>query len=95
MARWGKAANRMEDGASTLLGGNRQNVDRETIGATGGQVRWMVRGALLLVCMGVAIGVPAALAVASLVRAKLFGVEPADPTTIAVAVAAMVALRYE
>jgi ABC-type antimicrobial peptide transport system permease subunit len=61
------------------------------VGATGAQVRWLVlRGALLLVALGMAIGVPAALVVATLVRARLFGVEPADPATIAAAAVAMV-----
>jgi predicted permease len=64
---------------------------RMAVGATGAQVGWLVlRGALLLVALGMAIGVPAALAVATLVRVGLFGVEPADPATIAAAVAAMV-----
>jgi predicted permease len=64
---------------------------RMAVGATGAQVGWLVlRGALLLVALGMAIGVPAALAVATLVRAGLFGVEPADPATIAAAVVAMV-----
>jgi predicted permease len=64
---------------------------RMAVGATGAQVGWLVlRGALALVAIGMAIGVPAALAVATLVRARLFGVEPADPATIAAAVVAMV-----
>ena len=64
---------------------------RMAVGATGAQVRWLVlRGALLLVSLGMAIGVPAALVVATLMRAGLFGVEPADPATIAAAVVAMV-----
>jgi ABC-type antimicrobial peptide transport system permease subunit len=61
------------------------------VGATGVQVGWLVlRGALVLVALGMAIGVPAALVVATLMRARLFGVEPADPATIAGAVVAMV-----
>jgi predicted permease len=64
---------------------------RMAVGATGAQVGWlMLRGALVLVALGMAIGIPAALAVATLVRAGLFGVESADPSTIAAAVAAMV-----
>jgi predicted permease len=64
---------------------------RMAVGATGAQVRWLVlRGALLLVALGMAIGVPAALAVATLVRVGLFGVEPADPATIAAAAVAMI-----
>jgi predicted permease len=65
---------------------------RMAVGATGAQVGWLVlRSALVLVAFGMAIGVPAALAVATLVKAGLFGVEPADPATIAAAVVAMVA----
>jgi predicted permease len=64
---------------------------RMAVGATGAQVGWLVlRGALALVALGMAIGVPAALAVATLVRVGLFGVETADPATIAAAVVAMV-----
>jgi predicted permease len=64
---------------------------RMAVGATGAQVGWLVlRSALVLVALGMAIGVPAALAVATLIRAGLFGVEPADPATIAAAVVAMV-----
>jgi ABC-type antimicrobial peptide transport system permease subunit len=64
---------------------------RIAVGATGAQVRWLVlRGALVLVALGLAIGVPAALAVAAVIRARLYGVEPADPATVAAAVAAMV-----
>jgi predicted permease len=64
---------------------------RMAVGASGAQVGWLVlRGALLLVALGMAIGVPAALAVATLIRAGLFGVEPADPATIAAAGIAMV-----
>ncbi len=64
---------------------------RMAVGATGAQVGWLVlRGALVLVALGMAIGVPAALAVATLIRVGLFGVDPADPATIAAAVVAMV-----
>jgi len=64
---------------------------RMAVGATGAQVGWLVlRGALVLVALGIAIGIPAALAVATLVRVGLFGVESADPATIAAAVVAMV-----
>jgi predicted permease len=64
---------------------------RMAVGATGAQVGWLVlRGALVLVVLGMAIGIPAALAVATLVRARLFGVEPADPATVAAAAVAMV-----
>ena len=64
---------------------------RMAVGATGAQVGWLVlRGALVLVALGMAIGVPAALAVATLIRAGLFGVEAADPATVAAAIVAMV-----
>lgn len=65
---------------------------RMAIGATGGQIGWLVmRGSLLLVGTGMAIGVPAALAVVTLVRTRLFGVEPSDPVTMATAALAMIA----
>lgn len=65
---------------------------RMAIGATAGDVRWSVlRSSLLLVGLGLVVALPAALAVAKLVRSRLFGVEPADPATIIAAMTAMVA----
>ena len=61
---------------------------RMALGAQRGAVAWMVtRDALWLIGIGIAIGVPAALAgarfTASQVSGLLFGVEATDPTTIA------------
>lgn len=63
---------------------------RMALGAGRGDVVWMVmREALLLVLIGIAIGVPAALAVARLASSQvsglLFGLNATDPLTIATA----------
>jgi predicted permease len=60
---------------------------RIALGAERGGVIWMVlREALLLVGMGVAIGVPLALALARSVSSLLYGLKPTDSLTISVAV---------
>jgi putative ABC transport system permease protein len=59
---------------------------RMALGAQSGNVLWLVlRETLLLVLIGVAIGLPVALASTRLVSSQLFGVTPNDPTTIAMA----------
>jgi predicted permease len=68
---------------------------RLALGAQRGNVTWIVmRDALWLVGIGIAIGVPTALAAARVVGSRvsglLFGVEATDPTTIAGAVLVLV-----
>jgi ABC-type antimicrobial peptide transport system permease subunit len=59
---------------------------RVALGASGGSVVWLVmREVLLLALVGLAIGLPAAWALTRLVETQLFGVQPADPLTMAVA----------
>jgi predicted permease len=61
---------------------------RMALGAAPGDVRWQVlRETLVLVFIGIAIGVPTALAGARLVRSMLFGLGFADPLVIVAAVA--------
>ena len=56
---------------------------RIALGASRGQVVGMiVRDSLLLVGVGMAIGLPAALAAARAVRSLLFGIEPGDPASL-------------
>ncbi len=58
---------------------------RMALGARQANVLWIVlRETLLLVLMGVAIGVPAALASARLISSMLYAVRPTDPVTFAV-----------
>ena len=65
---------------------------RMALGAAPGNVRWQVlRETLLLVLIGIAVGVPAALGVARLVRSMLFGLGLVDPIVI-VSSAALLAL---
>jgi ABC-type antimicrobial peptide transport system permease subunit len=45
-------------------------------------VQMIVRDGLIVVVPGVLIGVPCALAAATLVRSQLYGLAPHDPTTI-------------
>jgi predicted permease len=59
---------------------------RVALGADGGNVIWLVmREVLLLAGAGVAVGLPAALAVTRLVSSQLYGVTPNDPATIVLA----------
>ena len=56
-------------------------------------VLWMVmRESLLLVAVGVAIGIPVALAATRLVASVLYGLKASDPVTITAAALAMVAV---
>jgi putative ABC transport system permease protein len=68
---------------------------RMALGADRKKVVWMVmRDVLLLVALGVAAGVPAALALTRVVKSQLFGLSAHDPLTLALATAglALVAL---
>jgi predicted permease len=66
---------------------------RIAVGARPRRVVWMVlRETLMLVGIGLAIGVPIAVGLGGLVSSLLFGLEPTDAGTIAVAVALMVAV---
>jgi ABC-type antimicrobial peptide transport system permease subunit len=57
---------------------------RVALGASRGDLIWMVvRDVLAPVVAGVAVSVPAVVALARLVRSLLYGVGPADPSTIA------------
>jgi ABC-type antimicrobial peptide transport system permease subunit len=59
---------------------------RMALGAQKSDVLWLVmRETLVLLAAGAAIGVPAALAAARLIKSLLFGLDPWDPPTIACA----------
>jgi hypothetical protein len=59
---------------------------RMALGATQAGVRWLVlRQAFALVAIGVAVGLPAAMAGARLLGGMLFGLSPMDPATLTVA----------
>ena len=65
---------------------------RMALGATSGQVRWMVlRETLTLMAAGAAIGVPVSFVCARVLKTALFGVTPQDPAT-AIACALMLLL---
>ncbi|GGG95622.1 ABC transporter permease [Silvibacterium dinghuense] len=60
---------------------------RMALGAGTGAVQWMVlRESLVLFLAGIAIGLPAALGLANLLRHQLFQMSPFDPVTFAVAI---------
>ena len=60
---------------------------RLALGATRGDVSWLVlRETLTVIALGVAIGVPAALAASRFISRLLFGLAPTDPVTIVMAV---------
>lgn len=63
---------------------------RIALGASGGDVRWMVlRESLLLLAAGLAIGLPVALGGARLVRSQLFELSPFDPAVLAGSIVAI------
>ena len=64
---------------------------RLALGAGRGDVQWMVlRESLWMVAAGLAVGIPAALALTQLVREALFGIQPNDPLSFVAAGALMV-----
>jgi predicted permease len=66
---------------------------RMALGAASGEVVWMVfRDSLWMVGTGVLIGLPCAYATARFLKAALFRLEPFDPGTTVVAVAALLAV---
>jgi ABC-type antimicrobial peptide transport system permease subunit len=66
---------------------------RMALGAQTGDVLWLVLcETLLLVSIGIAIGLPAALAATRLAKSLLFGLTPNDPLTITLATLAMLAI---
>ncbi|MBE0660811.1 MAG: ABC transporter permease [Bryobacteraceae bacterium] len=63
---------------------------RMALGARQGEVVWMVlRRVLVLAAAGLAISVPASLAAAQIVKSFLYGTEPNDPGTMAMAAAVL------
>jgi predicted permease len=63
---------------------------RMALGAERGRVvRMILRETAMLLLIGLAIGIPAALASARLIESKLYGLKPADPVTLATAVIVM------
>ena len=63
---------------------------RMALGAQSRSVLWMVlKESLVLLGVGVAIGIPAALAVTRLLKNQLFGLKANDPLTFAVAILAV------
>ena len=66
---------------------------RMALGADkGAVVKLILRETALLTAIGLAVGVPAALACARLVSSQLYGLKPADPLVLAGAVAIIIAL---
>jgi predicted permease len=66
---------------------------RMALGAVQGNVVWLVmREVLVLVAVGVALGVPAALALTRVVKTQLFGLSPSDPSTLALSTLALIAV---
>ena len=66
---------------------------RMALGAGPASILWLVmREVLLVLSVGVAVGLAAALATARVLRQLLYGLEPYDPTTIAIAIALLSAM---
>jgi len=66
---------------------------RMATGAIAADVIWLVmREALMLIAIGLAVGVPSAYALTRLVRAQLYGIDPGDPVSMALAALLLVAV---
>jgi predicted permease len=66
---------------------------RMALGARAGNVLWLVlRETLLLALIGIAVGLPAALAVARLTKGLMFGLAANDPLTIALSMLLMIGI---
>jgi len=66
---------------------------RMALGATGRNVAWpILREALMLAALGIALGLPVALALARVTRSLIFGIEPRDPATIIAAAILLLAV---
>ena len=66
---------------------------RMALGDQTADVAWLVlRETMLLAGLGLAIGLPVSISVARLISSRLFGLPAADPVTMAVAGAAVVAV---
>jgi predicted permease len=66
---------------------------RMALGATRGGVRWMVlRQGFVLMVLGIAVGMPGAIAATRLLEGLLFGLSPTDPATLAEASLALFAV---
>jgi len=63
---------------------------RMALGATPANVAWpILREAILLAVLGIVIGLPVVLALARLMLSLIYGIEPRDPVSIAVAAGAL------
>jgi len=63
---------------------------RIALGAERITVVWLVlREVALMTAIGIAVGVPGAVGLSQLVRSQLFGIQPTDPTTLAIAATAL------
>lgn len=66
---------------------------RMALGAERVTVIWLVmRDVLLLVTIGIAIGIPASIALTRYAQSQLYGVQPHDPSTMLLAIAALTAV---
>ena len=64
---------------------------RMALGASRGRVlRTEIGSALRLVAIGIAVGIPAAVASGRIIATQLFGVAPGDPVTLAAVAASMI-----
>jgi predicted permease len=68
---------------------------RLALGARSGMLRWMIlRESFVLLALGLAIGVPAALASTRVLKSLLYELSPLDPLSISIAIAAVVLMTF-
>jgi ABC-type antimicrobial peptide transport system permease subunit len=78
--------------AQTVVRRRREIGVRVAVGAQPGTIEWMfLRESLRLVVLGMALGIPAAVAVTRLSASMLFGLGPHDPASVGVAVVVLTA----
>ena len=79
--------------ANTVMRRTNEIGIRMALGAERPRILWMVlRETLVLVSIGIAIGIPAAIGAARLIASQLFGLTAADPLTVSAAAVVLIAV---
>jgi predicted permease len=77
--------------AYTVVRRTREIGIRMALGAIQGNVLWMImKDVFLVIALGVAVALPSAIVLSTIVRSQLYGLAPHDPTTLALSTLALV-----